>query len=174
MLTETATLTTNQQNAIIGGAITGAMLGTISTLLIVIFILYVIASWRIFKKAGEPGWKAIIPIYNVYISFKIAGMKAWFWIMLLVSIVGSIIITSNQVYLYTDAIDLSTIPVVVIVTLVVMCIVELFADILYCIRLSKAFRHGIGFSLGLFFLPIIFWFILAFGKSKYDKKILKD
>ena len=47
--------------AVIGG-VAGATLGMIVALGLILFILFVIASWRIFKKAGEPGWKALIPI----------------------------------------------------------------------------------------------------------------
>jgi hypothetical protein len=40
--------------------------------------------WKIFEKAGEAGWKSIIPIYNVYIMYKIVGMKNWFWYSILI------------------------------------------------------------------------------------------
>lgn len=51
--------------------------------------------WKLFIKAGQPGWKAIIPIYNVYILLKIVGRPGW-WIILyfipLVNIVISLIV----------------------------------------------------------------------------------
>lgn len=47
-------------------------------------VLVIIALWRIFERAWEPGWKAIIPIYNAYILYKIVWMKNWFWYSLLV------------------------------------------------------------------------------------------
>lgn len=46
--------------------------------LIPFLILPIISLWRIFEKAGEPGWSAIIPIYNLVILMSIAG-KPWFW-----------------------------------------------------------------------------------------------
>ena len=39
--------------------------------LLVVYVLLVIADWKIFSKAGEEGWKSLIPIYNMYILFKI-------------------------------------------------------------------------------------------------------
>jgi hypothetical protein len=45
-------------------------------------ILIIAAWWKIFSKAGQPGWAAIIPIYNLYIWCKIVGRPAW-WILLL-------------------------------------------------------------------------------------------
>ncbi len=41
-----------------------ASLGTIFILVIGWYILQVVAYWKIFEKAGEPGWKAIVPFYN--------------------------------------------------------------------------------------------------------------
>jgi hypothetical protein len=37
--------------------------------------------WKTFQKAGEPGWAAIIPIYNLYVLVKISG-NAWWWFIL--------------------------------------------------------------------------------------------
>ena len=36
-----------------------------------------VALWFVFKKAGEPGWAAIIPVYNILIAVKIAGKPWW-------------------------------------------------------------------------------------------------
>lgn len=47
-----------------------------------IIIVFIIASWRLFEKAGEPGWYAIVPILSTIILLKIAG-KPWWWIVLL-------------------------------------------------------------------------------------------
>ncbi|AEV97530.1 hypothetical protein A4D02_30485 [Niastella koreensis] len=49
-----------------------------STLIVFIYIVH----WRIFEKAGRPGWEAIIPVYNTFIMMKIIG-KPWWWILLL-------------------------------------------------------------------------------------------
>ena len=48
----------------------------VSSLISFIFgVLVIIGLWKIFTKAGEKGWKSLIPIYNVYILFKISGRK---------------------------------------------------------------------------------------------------
>lgn len=44
-------------------------------------IFIIAAMWRIFEKARQPGWAAIIPIYNIYIMTKIAG-KPGYWTLL--------------------------------------------------------------------------------------------
>lgn len=60
-----------------------------------ILVLMIAALWRIFTKAGQPGWAAIIPIYNIYVLLKIVG-RPWWWLILflipLVNLVVSIIV----------------------------------------------------------------------------------
>lgn len=48
-----------------------------------ILILQVAGTWAVFKKAEQPGWKAVIPIYNLYIMTQI-GNQAWWWVALLI------------------------------------------------------------------------------------------
>lgn len=40
----------------------------------------IICLWRMFQKAGLPGWGAIVPFYNIYLRFKMAGMWGW-WVL---------------------------------------------------------------------------------------------
>lgn len=47
-----------------------------------LFILIIAAYWKIYAKAGQPGWAAIIPIYNLYVLLKIVG-KPWWWLLLM-------------------------------------------------------------------------------------------
>lgn len=51
-----------------------------------IFVLQIAALWKIFEKAGEPGWAAIVPIYNLIIMYKISGKPIWWILLLLVPI----------------------------------------------------------------------------------------
>ncbi len=53
---------------------------TIIGLLIALFLI--VAMWKVFTKAGQPGWASIIPIYNLYIWCKIVG-RPWWWILLM-------------------------------------------------------------------------------------------
>ncbi len=54
-------------------------------------ILMIAACWKIFAKAGQPGWAAIIPIYNWYILCKIVGRPGWWVILLLIPFVNFIV-----------------------------------------------------------------------------------
>jgi len=50
-----------------------------------------VSLWFVFKKAGEQGWAAIIPVYNILIAIKIAGKPWWYILLLLIPIVNIII-----------------------------------------------------------------------------------
>ena len=54
-------------------------------------ILMIAACWKIFTKAGQPGWAVIIPIYNWYILCKIVGRPGWWVILLFIPVVNFII-----------------------------------------------------------------------------------
>ena len=58
---------------------------------IAFIVLMVAALWKIFSKAGQPGWAAIIPIFNTYILCKVAGRPGWWFILLLIPFVNFII-----------------------------------------------------------------------------------
>lgn len=63
----------------------------------VIFILAVVtliiaSMWTIFTKAGQPGWAAIIPIYNMIVLLKIVGKPTWWIILFLIPIVNYVFI----------------------------------------------------------------------------------
>lgn len=94
-------------------------------------VLGIVAMWKIFEKAGEPGWAAIIPFYNLYVLFKITWGSGWKFLLLLIPI-------ANIVFL--------------IITMV---------------KLAKAFGKSGGFAVGLIFLSVIFYCILAFDQSQY-------
>jgi hypothetical protein len=57
-------------------------------LAIVVFLI--IAMWKVFEKAGQPGWAAIVPIYNTYVMLKISGKPGWWLLLMLIPIVNII------------------------------------------------------------------------------------
>lgn len=135
--------------------------GSVMLFSLVLGILMIIAYWKIFNKAGEAGWKAIIPIYNSYIVFKIAWRPLMFGISIALSVLYVILFTIGFIFEYSTggSMLLAVLPILLIVIAVI--------NIMLLHKLSKAFGHGVGFTLGLIFLNIIFLFILAFGSSQY-------
>ena len=58
---------------------------------LLIALLMIVAMWKVFAKAGQPGWASIIPIYNLYIWCKIVGRPAWWIILMLIPFVNIIV-----------------------------------------------------------------------------------
>ena len=130
-------------------------------LMLVAIVLTIIALWKLFNKAGDKGWKSIIPVYNIYTFFKIWSRPAFFWISLGLYFANIIaIFISDQ----TESVSIYLISILVMVGFYVTLTVFL---ILTLHQLSKSFGHGAPFTLGLIFLNTIFIMIIAFEKSKY-------
>lgn len=97
------------------------------------FLIFgIIVQWKVYEKAGQPGWACLVPIYNVLVLFKIMG-KPWTWIFLI----------------YTPA------------AIVGIFIVWISGSL----ALARNFGKSSGFGVGLMFLPVIFYAIIAFDKT---------
>ena len=102
-----------------------------SIISLIIIVICIAAAWKVFEKAGEEGWKAIIPLYNLYTEYKMFWGNGWIFLLTLIPIVNVIV------------------------------------SIMHRNKMSKAFGHGIGFTLGLIFFPYIFLMILGFNGDEY-------
>ena len=127
-------------------------------ILIVCVVLPVIGNWKIFVKAGEPGWKALIPIYYSYILFKIAWNAAYFAIYTLLTVVAIGIILTAPIIGSGLSMTLFFI--------LYGCLMVL--RIIFCFKLAKAFDHGIFFAVALILLGPIFMIVQGFDSSEYE------
>jgi hypothetical protein len=50
---------------------------------LLLFLAQIVGMWVVFGKAGEAGWKVLVPVYNLYVMLKI-GNNAWWWLLLLI------------------------------------------------------------------------------------------
>lgn len=55
-------------------------------------VIIIAAMWKVFEKAHQPGWAAIIPIYNLYIMTKIAGKPGWWVLMFFIPLINYIFV----------------------------------------------------------------------------------
>ncbi|UOE50166.1 DUF5684 domain-containing protein [Mucilaginibacter sp. SMC90] len=62
----------------------GAIFGAFFIPCLIIWVIVVIGSWKVYTKAGKPGWASIIPIYNIIVLLEIIGKPIWWIIMLLI------------------------------------------------------------------------------------------
>ena len=56
-----------------------------------VLLLMVASLWKVFTKAGEPGWAAIVPIYNLIVLLKIAGKPAWWFLLMIIPVVNFVV-----------------------------------------------------------------------------------
>lgn len=71
------------------GVVAGAF-ATYSVLIIALTLISIIANWKIYSKAGEPGWACLVPIYANVVQFKIVGLNPWLLLLYLVPVVNII------------------------------------------------------------------------------------
>jgi len=98
---------------------------------VVLMVLMVASYWKIFAKAGKPGWASIVPIYNLVVYLQMVNRPVWWIVLFFVPIVNIVI----AIVLVHD--------------------------------LSKSFGKGMGWTLGLLFLGIVFVPVLAFGSDPF-------
>lgn len=77
---------------------TAAAGGPATVAYLVVLVLLVASVWAILVKAGQPGWAAIIPIYNLYVLTKVVGRPGWWVILYLIPIVNIVVL----IILYND------------------------------------------------------------------------
>ena len=128
-----------------------------------LMILLTVSNWKIFVKAGEPGWKAIIPFYNAYTQFKFSVGNGWMFLTMYVPYFLMTIFTN----LMNSNPDSLIFPILVIVAAIITVISSIWVTVNMC----KHFGKGIGFAIGAILLSFIFYPILAFGSAQYSEEI---
>lgn len=100
--------------------------------------------------------KPLFQIYGDYVSYKIAWQTSYFWLNFILGILLSYVSNANL----NESMFLSLIVILLKIALTVI-------NIMYCVKLARAFGRGIGFAIGLILLQPIFLLILGFGSDQY-------
>ena len=58
---------------------------------LILIVVSIVALWKLFTKAGKPGWASIIPIYNSLVLIDIAGKPMWWFLLMFIPIVNIVI-----------------------------------------------------------------------------------
>ncbi|PJJ29272.1 DUF5684 domain-containing protein [Lacrimispora celerecrescens] len=119
--------------------------------LLVVCILLIVSNWKIFSKAGKPGWASLIPFYNIYIMSDIAFGNINYFIAVLLAWVVSFLGGFLDISILSSLAGLASFVIYII----------------YCVKLSKAFGRSGGFAVGLVLMPLIFFPILGLGSAEY-------
>ena len=122
-------------------AFMGMAFGTIFLFSLIFWVISIIVLWKVFEKAGEKGWKAIIPLYNYWVLCEIAGRPGWWALSALLAVIPY-----------------------------VGWIAALVVYIFVALDIGKAFAKSTAFSVvGLIIFLFIGYLILGFGSDKYHK-----
>ena len=134
---------------VLGIAIDDIIMGNVSLFRI---IFYIIGLWKLFKKAGKNGWKAIIPFYNTYVLVEIAGLNWWYF---LIAIFGTIVS-----FVGISGLD------------IIASLASYAVNFFIFYNLAKRMKKSeVGYGvLAIFFEPIMVM-ILGFSKAQYDSSI---
>jgi uncharacterized membrane protein YhaH (DUF805 family) len=90
MMSVAALMLFQEEPQIPSAAAQGMGIGMI-VLWLAVVILMIAAMWKIFEKAGKPGWAALVPIYNLVVLCEIAGKPAWWVVLMLIPLVNIVV-----------------------------------------------------------------------------------
>lgn len=151
-------------------------------------ILVIIGTWKVLEKAGEQGWKAIIPFYNSYTLYKKFWEKKWFWISLIptaITTIGTFVLIvliimaavfSGSAKGFDASAGFSALAGSIIgfagavFLMVAGAIFSFVLNVILNVKIAKAFGKSGGFAVGLILLAPVFYMILGCSKDiKYIK-----
>lgn len=144
------------------------VLSSFSLLSIAIIVISYIGMWKCFEKAGEKGWKAIIPFYNYVVLYKISGMSPY-WVILnfatwIVNIASDLYENYGvAVMSYNSNLLLGLFYLIMLG----LSIFELVISILMVINFCHSFNKGGGYIAGMILVSPIFYMIIGLGDAKY-------
>ncbi|MGN0662840.1 MAG: DUF5684 domain-containing protein [Faecalibacterium sp.] len=141
----------------IAGALIGAVTALLFGLAVLFMVVQAVAQWRIFTKAGEAGWKALIPWYNLYTQYKLTWDARMAYVVIGLSVVSSILSA------FSENIFCSILSLAASIACIVLAVKGNY-------KLARSFGHGKGFTVGLVLLTPVFEMILGFGKSQFVGK----
>ena len=138
------------------------LMGTYGIVSLILAVIGFATMWRIFTKAGQKGWKSLIPIYNAYIQFEIGWEGSKFWMLFLGSLGLSIL--SGLLGLLGE--------VGVIIGGIIALAWSIYALVIavkFSIRMAHRFGKSTAFGVvGLLLFSLIGYLILAWGSADYN------
>ena len=152
----------NGETGVVLGLLAGALGMTILVIAVVWYILQVIAYWKIFTKAGKPGWHSIIPILNTWDQIDLSWNRTMAWVWLALTVVnGFLSRNATAAQNAGETYNPGVLGTIFGLALLVVTVIGLY-------KLAKAFGKGFGFFIGLLLLNPIFMLILGFGSARYQ------
>ena len=117
------------------------------------YLMTAIGYSKMYRKAGEAGWKAFIPVYNIYNNYKISWNGKFFFLYAALYILFTAISNSTALAMQLAAAAAGIALIVV--------------DMKQNLKMAKAFGKGTGTGIALFFFPGITALVLGLGKAEF-------
>ena len=157
MINEMMTAIEAMDPTIVGGAVLGfaAVLAVTAICALIRYLLTAIGYSKMYRKAGEAGWKAFIPVYNTYNNYKISWTGKFFFL-------------SAALYILVTALSNSAMlaaQLAVIAAGIALMVVTVKQNV----KMAKLFGKGAGTGIALIFFPGITSLILGLGKAEFQK-----
>ena len=138
-------------------AVNFVMVGILALALIGVAAMDIWGRWKIFKKAGEPGWKAMIPFYSEYTLFHIAWADKYFWVWLGLFVAIQLAKGSGGLFGILGGL-------LALIFTVALAAVTWVSRL----RLASSFGKDKSFAMGLFIAGPVFNALLGFSKARYQ------
>ena len=145
-----------------GAALLVALVGLAYLAILFAALFMAVATMMLFRKGGRSPLWAFVPIADLYIMFKLIWNETAFLVYLVLSVVGSSVL--SFVVLITAALFS---PIVTDIAIAIYALVYSVMYLILSVRLAKAYGKSAGYGILIFLFPIIFYPALAFGKSEY-------
>lgn len=118
--------------------------------IIAVWVFVASLRWKLFVKAGEAGWKSLIPFYGDFVEYGLVWETKWFWIDLVCGLIGG---------------ALAFIPLIGITLAIAATLLKSLIGVIFKMQKTHAFGKDDGFALGLILLPTPFEILLAYDKG---------
>ncbi len=135
-----------------------------SVIAIAVGVATIIGEWKVFEKAGKPGWISLIPFYNNWTLFEISGVNPLFILFsvggLILNVFGSLfnVMGNSQEMFYAVSIIFNLGSSALNIVFIVFAVMA-------ALNLAKCFGKSSAYGVGLFFIPVVFYLMLGFDKN---------
>jgi len=119
------------------------VLAIFAFVVIIVSIIVIISMWKLYTKAGQPGWAVIVPVYGTIVLLRIIRKPLWWLAPMYLSVINLFL----------------PIPILTIIATVVSMVFGIWSINLFI----KKFGKSSGYTVGCIFFPFVFFPVLAFG-----------
>lgn len=126
-----------------------------AAIVLIRYLMQAIGYGKMFKKAGEASWKAWVPFYNTYMTYKISWKGLFFFV-------------------YFALATLAKLPIDMTFVVFAFTVGAIVVSAIQCIKMAALFGKGKGTAFALFFFPGITSLILGLGNAEYQVKMIEN